>query len=70
MAKIEDDALLGIDILPNESDGPADLLLSQVIIKLKGHEIPCIQEGVQVKARKVSCVDHYKIPGYCEALID
>ena len=42
VAKIEDDALLGIDILKNESEGHADLLLSQGIIKLKGHEIPCI----------------------------
>ena len=70
VAKIEDDALLGIDILQNESDGPADIMLSQGIIKLKGHEIPCIQEGVQVQTRKVSCADHYEIPGYCEAVID
>ena len=70
VAKIEDDALLGIDILQNESDGPADIMLSQGIIKLKGHEIPCIQEGVQVQTRKVSCADHYEILGYCEAVID
>lgn len=70
VAKIEDDALLGIDILQNEADGPADIMLSKGIIRLKGHEIPCIQEGMQSKARKVSCADYYEVPGYCEAVID
>ena len=56
--------------MQNESDGPADIMLSQGIIKLKGHEILCIQEGVQVQTRKVSCEDHYQILGYFEAVID
>ena len=37
---------------------------------LKGQEIQCIQEGMQAQTRKVSCADHYEIPGHCEAVID
>ena len=43
VAEIEDDALLGIDILQNDDGGPADLLLSKGVILLQGKEIPCIQ---------------------------
>ncbi|KAL3861276.1 hypothetical protein ACJMK2_007319 [Sinanodonta woodiana] len=46
VAEIEDEGLLGIDILQNENDGPADILLSKGVIKLHGVSIPCIQIGL------------------------
>lgn len=40
VADIEDDCLLGIDVLQNGNGGPADMMLSKGFIKLQGHEIP------------------------------
>lgn len=70
VADIEDDCLLGIDILQNESEGPADLLLSKGIIRLLGKDIPCTQVGLNEKTRKVTAADDFVIPGQSEAVID
>lgn len=70
VAEIEDECLLGIDILQNDDGGPADLLLTKGVIVLKGQEIPCIQIGLKSEIRKVRAADHYTIPGYSEAVID
>ncbi|CAG2200883.1 unnamed protein product [Mytilus edulis] len=69
IAEIEDECLLGMDILQNDPSGPADVILSRGIIILRGVEIPVIQVGVD-RARRVISADHYEIPGYTEAVID
>ena len=70
VAEIEDDALLGIDILQNDEGGPADILLSKGVIVLKGKTIPCIQIGMKNDVRKVTAADHFIIPPLSEAVID
>ncbi|KAL3890178.1 hypothetical protein ACJMK2_002470 [Sinanodonta woodiana] len=71
VAEIEDEGLLGIDILQNENDGPADILLSKGVIKLHGVSIPCIQIGLNDDTvRNVKAADDFIIPGNCEAIID
>lgn len=42
VADIQDEMLLGVDILQNQGDEKSDLLLSKGVIRFKGHEIPCI----------------------------
>jgi hypothetical protein len=71
VAEIEDEGLLGIDILQNENDGPADILLSKGVIKLHGVSIPCIQIGLNDDTvRNVKAADDFIIPGNSEAIID
>ena len=70
VADIEDECLLGIDILQNGPFGPADLLLKKGILLLDGHEVPCSQIGMQETLRKVVAADDVEIPGLSEAVID
>ncbi|CAC5404999.1 unnamed protein product [Mytilus coruscus] len=70
VANIEDQCLLGIDILQGQQGGPADILLRKGVINLKGVSIPCIQVKKSEFIRKVTAADHFIIPGYCEAVID
>ncbi|MES9884544.1 MAG: retroviral-like aspartic protease family protein, partial [Sedimenticola sp.] len=69
VAEIQDDCLLGMDILQNDQEGPSDVLLSQGIIVLRGVEIPVMQVGTEGQRRVVSA-DHFVIPGYSERIID
>ena len=43
VADIKDDILLGADILQKDPSGPADLLLSQDAMILRGHSVPLKQ---------------------------
>ena len=70
VAEIDDEGLLGIDVLQKHYTGPADILLSKGEIHLSGHKILCIQIGGQIKVRKVRAADHYMIQGKCEQIID
>jgi hypothetical protein len=72
VADIEDDCLLGIDVLQNGNGGggPADMMLSKGFIKLQGHEIPCTQIGMSSHVRKVTATDTVEIQGYSETLVD
>ena len=45
VAEIEDEALLGLDILMIGKAGPADIKLSEGLILLDGIAIPCTQIG-------------------------
>ncbi|KAH3836702.1 hypothetical protein DPMN_110075 [Dreissena polymorpha] len=70
VAEIEDDALLGYDVLVNKSGKPADLLLSREIIMLEGYEIPCISKAKCSEARRATVAEDINIPGNSEALVD
>ncbi|MES9880686.1 MAG: retropepsin-like aspartic protease [Sedimenticola sp.] len=67
VAEIQDDCLLGMDILQNDQEGPGDVLLSQGVIKLRGVEIPVVQVGTEIQ-RRVTAADHFVIPGYTNVL--
>jgi transposase InsO family protein len=69
VAEIEDESLLGIDILQNANEGPADILLSQGVIKLMGVTIPCMRVGL-THTRRVRAADHCIIPAQTECVID
>jgi hypothetical protein len=47
VAEIEDEALLGLDILMKGKGGPADIKLTEGLILLDGIAIPCTQIGQQ-----------------------
>ena len=68
VAEIQDDVLLGYDIL-NSKEGPADILLSKNVILLRGHEIPCVKGRQTKKARCVVVADDTVVPGLSEAIV-
>ncbi|XP_053395583.1 uncharacterized protein LOC123525908 [Mercenaria mercenaria] len=65
VADIEDDALLGYDIL-----NAADLLLSKNMIMLEGKEKPCRRRVSHLKTRKVIVAGDVEITGRTETLVD
>ncbi|KAH3855598.1 hypothetical protein DPMN_098168 [Dreissena polymorpha] len=69
VADIEDDALLGYDILKGHNGSPADILLSQNRILLDGMEIPIFQVGKIGKARRVVVAENMTVPGHAEAVV-
>jgi hypothetical protein len=50
VAEIEDEALLGLDILMKGKGGPADIKLTEGLILLDGIAIPCTQIGQRQEA--------------------
>ena len=70
VADIEDEALLGFDILMGSEKGPADILLSRGMIVLDGVSIPCFQVGRRSRPRRVTVADDVTIPGQTEAVIE
>ena len=57
VADIDDDGLLGIDVLQNGNGGPADLLLSKGVLRVQDEEVPLIQVGLKRRVQRVT-VDH------------
>ena len=70
VAEIQDEGLLGIDILQNEANGPADILLSQGILKLQDKIIPCTQIRLPAGSKRIRCLNDYIIPPNSEIIID
>ena len=70
VTEIEDEGLLGMDILFQGSSGPADILLSENIIRLHGVSIPCFEIGLPDSVRKVSIAERIIVPGNSELIID
>lgn len=70
VADIDDDGLLGVDILQNGKDGPSDLLMSKGVLLIDKKEVPIIQVGVKTRVRKVTAADHFIIPAQSECIID
>ena len=69
IADIEDEVLLGADVLQQEGN-TADILLSRGVMLLRGIAIPLKQVCPVSGVRKVSAVDDYVIPGLSEAVLD
>ena len=70
VAEIEDDCLLGADILQNDDGGPVDLCLSEEILRLRGIEIPLICIGKPRKSvKKVVAAKYVYIPRQSEAVV-
>ena len=70
VADIDDDGLLGVDILQNGDKGPSDLMMSKGVLIIDKQEVPIIQVGVKSRVRKVTAADHFVIPAQCESVID
>ena len=72
VAEIEDDVLLGADLMLRDGDGPADLILSEGKMVFKGITIKVEQviTGAPCQVRKAYAADHYVIPGMSEAILD
>ena len=70
VAEIEDDGLIGIDVLQNRHNGPTDLLMSKGILKMGDIEVPIMQIGVADRTRKVTAADYSIIPAQSETVID
>ena len=70
VAEVDDDGLLGVDVLQNRKDGPTDLLMSKGVLQIAGKEVPIIQVGITNRLRKVTAADHSIIPAQSEAIID
>ena len=55
VTEIEDDGLLGVDVLKNGEGGPTDLLMSEGVLKVDGKEVPIIQVGMKNRIRSHFC---------------
>lgn len=62
VAEIDDNCLLGVDVLYAEQNIPAEILLSKGILKLQNREIPCFQTATENRCRRVPAADNYEIP--------
>ena len=69
VADIDDDALLGFDVLKGEGKGAANILLAENKIVLNGNEIPCFQVN-RSRTRRVVVAENFQIPGNSEAVVD
>ena len=70
VAEIDDDGLIGIDVLLNRHNGPTDLLMSKGILKMGDKEVPIMQIGIEDRTRKVTAADNSIIPAQSETVID
>jgi hypothetical protein len=69
VADIEDEVLLGMDILLGKK-GPADILLSEGKIVLHGMVVPLIKLPSANHIKRVRASDHFIIPAMSEKFID
>ena len=69
VADIEDDGLLGVDVLQNGESGPVDLIMSKGVMLIEGKEVPIIQVGKHEKERRVTAANDYIIPPQSETVI-
>ena len=69
VADIQDDALLGVDILRNRDGSLADILMSRHEIVIDGIGIKCFHSGT-VKVRKVRSSEDFEILPHTEQIVD
>ena len=70
VAYIEDEALLGCDVLCGSDNVPADIILSKGVIVINGQDVPCIQRSAVDYARKVTVAIDTSVPALSKALVD
>jgi hypothetical protein len=70
VAEMEDDILLGLDILMNGEKGPADIKLSEGVVLLNGFIIPIVQIGHSDSLRKVVSAENVIIPPKNQIIVD
>ena len=70
VAELADEVLVGADVLQFDPGGPADLILSQGVMVLRGKSIPVLQIGSRTMVRKVRSADHYTLPPMTEMIVD
>lgn len=70
VAEMEDDILLGLDILMKGEKGPADIKLSEGVVLLNGFIIPVVQIGHSDSVRKVVSAENVIIPPKSEIIVD
>ena len=70
VAETDDDGLLGVDALQNNSNGPVDLILSKGVLVIGKQEIPIIQVGLSARVRRVTTADHLVIPIQSESVAE
>ncbi|CAC5408305.1 unnamed protein product [Mytilus coruscus] len=63
VAEIEDEALLGLDILMKGDQGPADIKLTEGVILLNSTTIPCIQEDSE-ESQNFNSIRRIKLTGF------
>jgi hypothetical protein len=70
VAQIDDEVLLGLDILMMGKKGPTEIKLADKCIIWNGETIPCTLVGDLRRVRNVSLADDVTIPGLSEAIVD
>ena len=68
VANIEDDCLLGLDVLMKSDLGPADIKLSENKVLLNG--IPCTKISTDKVVRTLRAIDDVIIPAQSERIVD
>ena len=70
VAQIDDEVLLGLDILMMGKLGPTEIKLADKCIIWNGETIPCTLVGDLRRVRNVSLADDVTIPGLSEVIVD
>ena len=70
VAEIEDQILLGDDILRRDPEGPMDILNMEEVMVFKGLWIPLHTVGEQEQKIKVLAVNMLVLPGMTEQIVD
>ena len=70
VAEIEDQILLGDDILRRDPEGPMDILNTEKVMVFKGLQIPLHTVGEQKQKIKLLAVNMLVLPGMTEQIVD
>ena len=70
VAEMADEILLGADVMQFNPGRPADLILSQGAMVLRGKSIPVPQIGSKTMLITVRSADHYAFPPMTEMIVD
>ena len=68
VADIDDDVLLGMDVMQHKEHGKADILLSQGIVRMRGHSIPFVWNDGKELILRLS--ENRVIPPSSEVIVD
>ena len=69
VAEIDDECLLGLDILLDSQFGPAFINLGENVITLNNVDIPCTNVSQKNRVRQVLLMDDYTVPPRTERIV-